>query len=167
MNLLSTHADNNALLVDFPSNSTSDTANEEADDHQHPSTTTPSSVSFSNTSEMMIFPRPRVDSSKIWFKSKDMNERFVYSVLCTRAVATDPDRFVTHDDLIGCIGIEHLLTPEAARRRASHRREHVTAVVSRQASCSIEELRTKSRHSSRQARYHAHNLAVANSKIGY
>ena len=96
MNLLSTHADNNALLVDFPSNSTSDTANEN-NEHQHPSTS-PSSVSFSNTSDMMIFPRPRVDSSKIWFKSKDMNERFVYSVLCTRAVATDPNRFVTHDD---------------------------------------------------------------------
>ena len=167
MNLLSTHADNNALLVDFPSNSTSDTANEEADEHQRPSTTPSSTVSFSNTSEMMIFPRPRVDSSKIWFKSTDMNERFVYSVLCTRAVVTDPDRFVTHDDLIGCIGIEHLLSPDAARRRASHRHQHVTAVVSRQDSCTAEELRAKSRNSSRQARYHAHHLAVANSKIGY
>ena len=64
-------------------------------------------------------------------------------------------------------GIEHLLSPDAARRRASHRREHVTAVVSRQASCSIEELRAKSMYSSRQARFNAHNLAVANSKIGY
>jgi len=124
MNLLSTHADNNALLVDFPSNSGLTRKEDENNEYQHPSTS-PSSVSFSNTSEVMIFPRPRVDSSKIWFKSKDMNERFVYSVLCTRAVATDPDRFVTHDDLIGCIGIEHLLTPDAARRRASHRREHV------------------------------------------
>jgi len=98
MNLLSTHTDNNALLVDFPSNSGLTKEEDENNEYQHPSTS-PSSVSFSNTSEMMVFPRPRVDSSKIWFKSKDMNEQFVYSVLCTRAVATDPDRFVTHDDL--------------------------------------------------------------------
>ena len=77
MNLLSTHADNNTLLVDFPSNSTSDTANEN-NEHQHPSTA-PSSVSFSNTSDMMIFPREALDRSKIWYKSKDMNGTLYYA----------------------------------------------------------------------------------------
>ena len=87
MNVLSTHADNNALLVVSRISSNSGLTKEEDENIErgrHPSTP-PSSVSFSNTSDMMIFPREALDRSKIWYKSKDMNEQFVYSVLCTRA----------------------------------------------------------------------------------
>ena len=62
-------------------------------------------------------------------------------------------------------GIEHLLSSGTAKRRSSHRREHVIAIVSRQDTCTAEELRSRSRHSSRLARYNAHCLAVSTSRL--
>ena len=73
---------------------------------------------------------------------------------------------VTDDELIGCIGIEHLLSSERARRRHNHRREHAQNVLAKQDSCTVEELCQISKHSSKQSRYKAYCLAVSNHKIG-
>jgi len=159
----------NMLLVDFPfrprsKKMKSNNSNERNNNYKHRA-----AVRFSETSLVISYPQDVVDQSKIWYTDEDkasMNHQFVASVLHTREMLTQVDRLISpHEQLCRCVGIEHLLSSGMARRRR-HRREHVTSIVSRQDTCTSEELRSRSKHSSRLARYNAHCMAVSNIKIG-
>ena len=148
------------LLVNFPTQPRSKCSGGKTNTHrhQHDDASSPSThlsrVCFSDKcGDVAIYHTEEVHASKKWYTSSDispMNQEFINSVLCTRkminAVRLDDNRSVTDDELIGCIGIEHLLSSERARRRHNHRREHAAAVVSRQDSSTADELCQVSKH---------------------
>lgn len=168
------------LLVNFPTQPRSK-CSKKNNTHRHQHDDAPSTsksnhlprVCFSDKCDVAIYHQEEVHASKKWYTSSDispMNQEFINSVLCTRkminAVRLDDNRSVTDDELIGCIGIEHLLSSERARRRHNHRREHAQSVLAKQDTCTVEELCHVSKHSSKQSRYNAYCLAVSNHKIG-
>ena len=166
------------LLVNFPTQPRSKCSGKKNNTHwhQHDDASTSnhlSRVCFSDKCDVAIYHTEEVHASKTWYTSSDispMNQEFINSVLCTRkminAVRVDDNRSVTDDELIGCIGIEHLLSSERARRRHNHRREHAQNVLAKQDSCTVEELCQVSMHSSKSSRNKAYCLAVSNHKIG-
>ena len=165
------------LLVNFPTQPRSKCSGKKNNRHQHDDASSPSNhlsrVCFSDKCDVAIYHTEEVHASKKWYTTSDispMNQEFINSVLCTRkminAVRVDNNRSVTDDELIGCIGIEHLLSSERARRRHNHRREHAQNVLAKQDSCTVEELCQVSMHSSKSSRNKAYCLAVSNHKIG-
>ena len=159
------------LLVDFPFRPSPrfkkmkiNNSNDDNNNYKH------QSVRFSETSLVISYPQDVVDQNQVWYTDEDkasMNHQFIASVLHTREMLTQVDGLISpHEQLCQCVGIEHLLSSGTAKRRSRHRREHVTSIVSRQETCTIEELRSRSKNSSRLARYNAHCMAVSNIKIG-
>ena len=159
------------LLVDFPfsprsKKMKSNNSNNDNNNYKHRA-----AVRFSETSLMISYPQDVVDQSKIWYTDEDkasMNNQFIASVLHTREMLTQVDGLMIspHEQLCRCVGIEHLLSSERARRRSRHRHAHVNSIVSRQDTTTVEELCQVSKHSSRLARYNAHCMAVSYIKIG-
>lgn len=77
-----------------------------------------------------------------------------------RILATRSAEAVSQDDVYKCIGIEHLLSLDKARRVMEYRRIHVKIVTGAQGSCNQDELRHISQKISQPSAERAQNLAA-------
>jgi len=68
-------------------------------------------------------------------------------------------RRLPEEALFECVGIEHMLSLDKARRLMEPRRMHTDAILTSQHSCTPEQLSKISQSSSRQARVRANTLA--------
>jgi hypothetical protein len=81
-------------------------------------------------------------------------------------LATTPRGNITNDELVNCIGIEFLLSPELLAKARDGKRLHSAAVLSEQAhqrvfgECIVDDLARISRDSSRSSRRRAYNIAT-------
>ena len=76
------------------------------------------------------------------------------------AVALAEGVTIPEDDLCKCVGIEHLLSLENARRIMKDRRYHVNAILARQHTCTPEQLCLVLQSSSKKAQSRANALAA-------
>lgn len=98
------------------------------------SRSTPRAVTFSEYSELVVYPDDsKSDKSTKWYSSKDRN-RFRQSVIDdARRVSQEikdlpPGEVMTHNQLCQCLGIEVFLG--SARCAEQARRSHIAAVLS-------------------------------------
>lgn len=121
-------------------------------------------VRFSETSQLGVIDCSNDDQQ--WYDSEDrahlkrelaMDARRLGKLFATKS----PD-LVTQDDICHCIGIEHLLSLEKARRVVEYKRSHVKLVVESQQVPFItpDDIRRVSQESSRPARARAQKLAA-------
>ena len=122
------------------------------------------SVKFSPTSQLALYEIAEGANSS-WSTEED-RARFKREISrdarrMGMILTTQAPRDVVQDDIYTCVGIEHLLSVDKARRLLKHRRNHVERVLGAQHRCSGEELDRISRESSKRSRGTALKLATA------
>ena len=121
------------------------------------------SVHFSSLSQMFVYIERDSRGPKS-FSSED--ERHFQKNIARDAIrlATkllDPARVMTQEDIVGCIGIEGLLSGDRTRRSIEDRHNHVQRVLSMQGKCTATELCWISQESSSRSRQIATSRALS------
>ncbi|KAL7550189.1 hypothetical protein ACHAWF_013432 [Thalassiosira exigua] len=121
-----------------------------------------SQVRFSEYSSLVLFEVKGEPCSK-FYSSQDrrlFEEQFVRDAERMASHIQHWPQSVSNVDLCECVGLEKLVNPENAWLIDARRRKHVRDVISRQLSCSAEDLGRMSRASSRKDRDLANTLAA-------
>jgi hypothetical protein len=163
-------------LVDFPSRGRDMSTSTEYSDMMNLKATTPNSmrrqltVTFANMAEVSLIDKPPQDDiDKTWNSKQEMNA-FKRTLLndgrrMAKFLANTSRGSVTNDELVNCIGIEFLLSPELLAKARDGKRLHSAAVLSEQArqrvfgECNADDLARISRDNTRSSRRRAHTIA--------
>ena len=124
------------------------------------------SVQFSEMSQLFAV---ECNDEQQWYSSDEKS--YMKQELATDArrlgkiISTQSAQDISQDDIYSCIGIEHLLSLNKARRVLANRRKHVQLVIQAQSKCSEEELRIIAEECSRSSCVKAQRLAAGYFKI--
>lgn len=128
----------------------------------------PKSVRFTQYqySAMVIIERPeRNGARRSWYNRRDYDNfkytllRDLYIIKCK--LAASPAAAAESEDVLMCVGMDKIFTPEVNRTVQQRKAEHLQTILKRQDFVDAETLSRLSRSSSKWTRHRSHKLAAA------